>query len=156
MWNHPDYGPAYGESDYQADKATCDKANAYWQANATHGRHGSSMSAELAAHPDYAACNNETRSRVEMWELRRDKPAKIFAYYRDCNAGTKLHRGGRLEITNFMGARLGYATVQTVWRSNFGDTRASFRASLFDGCEYSGTLYGDSGTYCRLRSIKGK
>jgi hypothetical protein len=52
---------------YAIERAICDKAAAYWEANATYSRGGwSSMSAELSAHPDYAACSNEMRGRISL------------------------------------------------------------------------------------------
>jgi hypothetical protein len=72
---------SYTEADYQRERAICDKAQAYWKAHASYDRSGaSSMTAEQAAHPDYAACDNAMRGRVEAWELQRDKPAVFFAY----------------------------------------------------------------------------
>lgn len=156
MWTQPDYGPAYTVADYQRERAAVDAAEAYARATmAAKGPRCCSLTADEAAVPVYAAVNNEMRSRVEMWELRRDVPAAIFAYYRDCNPGHKLARGHRIDVTNWMGVRLGYATISNTWRSNFGETRAAFRLD-FGGKRYAGTLYGDSGTYCRLRQIKGK
>lgn len=58
----------YTETDYRRERAICDKASAYWVANAGYAKNGwSSLSAEKAAHPDYAACDNEMRGRVEQW-----------------------------------------------------------------------------------------
>jgi len=157
-WTHSDYGPAYNEADYTAEREACDAAQSYAESIMREGgttRARNYITKEEAAAPVYAACNNEMRSRVEMWELRHDKPERVFAYYRDCNPGVPLRSGHRIEVTNFMGARLGYGTILSTWTSNMGDRRASFRV-MFDGTEYSGTLYGENGTYCRLRRLKGK
>ena len=101
----------YTESEYLRERAICDKANAYWQANATHGRSGSSMSAELAAHPDYAACDNAMRGRVEQFEILRDMPEKFTAYL--ANTGHDS-AGDNLPVTVWTGDALGTAWVYTV------------------------------------------
>lgn len=160
MAKGPDYPKSYRASRYRAERAAVDAAAAYAESVMSEGgakRVRNYITKEEAAAPVYAAVDNNMRSRVEMWELRHDKPAAIFAYWRGFNQerGHRLARGHRIEITNFMGARLGYATVSSTWRSNFGDDRAAFRLD-FDGTQYAGTLYGDSGTYCRLRKIGSK
>lgn len=159
MAKGPDYPKSYRARHYQAERAAVDQAQAYAESIMSEGgpsRVRNYLTKEEAAAPVYAAVNNDMRSRVEMWELRRDKPESIFAYWRGFNQerGHKLRPGHRIEVTNWMGVRLGYATVSSTWRSNFGDERAAFRLD-FDGTQYSGTLYGDSGTYCRLRKLKG-
>lgn len=153
----PDTPAGYTAADFERESAMVEAAHAYARATmAAKGPRCCSITAEEAAAPVYAAVDNNMRSRVEMFGLRRDKPAAIFAYWRGFNQerGHKLAPGHRIEVTNWMGVRLGYATVSSTWRSNFGDDRAAFRLD-FEGTPYAGTLYGDSGTYCRLRRLKG-
>lgn len=134
----------YTESDYLRERAICDKAQAYWQANANHGKRGSSMSVELCAHPDYSACSNEMRGRVELFEIMRDKPDRIFAYLSsDCKT-----------VTTWMGDKLGSVQMGRAYVSNMGDKRFPFH-TVIAGRKYSGIGYGGAGMYCRLRAMKG-
>lgn len=73
--------PILSREEYEAARAICDKAQAYWKANATYSRGGwSSLSKELSAHPDYAACTNAMRGHVEQFELLTNPPEKFSAY----------------------------------------------------------------------------
>jgi hypothetical protein len=133
----------YTQQDYDRERAIADKAQAYWQANATHGRNGSSMSAELAAHPDYAACDNAMRGRLERFEIFRDKPERLFAYLSsDCSA-----------VTVWTGDILGTVSMGRPYRSNMGDKRYPFRTRIA-GADYSGIGYGGGGMHARLRKVK--
>ncbi len=86
---------AYTQSDYEHERAICDKAAAY--VDQFRGRNGwASLTPEQAAHPDYAACDNDMRGRVEQWELLRDLPEKFCAYLSsDCSKVT-VWTGGEL------------------------------------------------------------
>lgn len=136
---------SYSQETYEAERAICDRANAYWKANATFSRNGgSTMSAELSSHPDYAACDNAMRGRVERFEIFRDRPDKIFAYLSsDCAS-----------VINWTGDLLGTVSMGRKYRSNFGDWRYPFQ-TVIAGRKYSGIGYGGGGMYCRLRAIKG-
>jgi hypothetical protein len=69
------------QTQYEVERAICDKAQAYWKANATFTKDGwSSMGKELCARPDYAVCDNAMRGRVEQFELHRDRPDRFTAY----------------------------------------------------------------------------
>ena len=64
---------AYTESDYQRERAICDKAAAY--AEQFRQRNGwIVIPREAALHPDYVDCDNAMRGRVEQYELLRDMP----------------------------------------------------------------------------------
>lgn len=133
---------AYTESDYRRDRATCDKAAAYWKANATFTRGGwSSMSPELAAHPAYAAATPETWDRVETFELRRDKPESFVAYVGPDGSTLQTWRGTWLGVV-----RLGCS-----WpvRSHFGPRMYQAEVRAF-GRTYTGRTFG-KGMAIRLR-----
>lgn len=141
---------------YATERAICDKAQAYWEANASYARNGaSSMSAELAAHPDYAACNNEMRGRVEQYQILHDLPERLTAYVGKANEGTDMPRGsGRgatYPITVWTGQPIGYATKGASWRvrSYVGSHMATFYARI-GGREYVGRGFGE-GCYIKLR-----
>ena len=130
---------------YERERAICDKAAAYWQANATFARSGaSSMSRELASHPDYAACDNAMRGRVEQYEILRDLPETICAYI-----GTR--EGGSYPVTTWAGDVLGYATKGATWRvAGYVGTHMSMFYARIGGREYAGRGYGE-GMYITLR-----
>lgn len=135
----------YSQADYEHERAICDKAKAYWKANATFSKSGwSSMSAELSAHPDYAVCTNEMRGRVERFEIFRDKPNRIFAYLSH----------DLKNVNTWTGDNLGTVSMGTPYRSNFGDMRYPFQ-TVIAGKRYAGTGYGGADMYCRLRAMKG-
>ena len=98
------------DSEYAELREICDKANAYWKTHANFDRNGaSSMSNALCAHPDYAACTNEIRGKVEQYELNRDKPARFSAYI-----------GGALELTTWTGEVLSRVLINGRPRRNKG------------------------------------
>lgn len=132
------------ETDYQSLRAICDKADAYWKANAT----GNSMSAELAAHPDYAACTNEMRGRVEQFEILRDMPEIIGAYMsqtREQREGTNYVACRLWNVTTWTGNILGTAQISSSWstpKSFVGSRMYQFKARI-GGREYTGRGYGE-------------
>lgn len=127
---------------YAVERAVCDKANAYWSANAT----GNSMSAELAAHPDYAACDNAMRGRVEQHEILRDLPEEIGAYIGSID-NVRV-------VTGWTGLPLGIARLVSTWRQNY--TTMHSYVAVIGGVEYRGRGHGD-GMLVRLRmSAEGK
>lgn len=74
---------------YTRERAICDKAHAYARATMLrNGKQTNCLTAEEAKHPDYAACSNEMRGRVELFELHRDKPAAFSAYVNGSNITT--------------------------------------------------------------------
>lgn len=136
---------SYSLKDYQRERAICDKANAYWQANASFSRNGaSSVSRELTQHPDYAACDNAMRGRVEKFELLRDMPERFTAYL-----SSDMRR-----ITVWTGDELGPVHIFNEWTSNFGDKRQAGTATI-GNAQYSVLAFG-AGMYCHLRKLKAK
>lgn len=100
---------------YASEKAIADKARAYWETNATFTRGGwSSLSAELASHPDYAACDNAMRGRIEQYEVLSDVPAALTAYIgsQEPNGmGIDREYGRTYPLTVWTGLPIGYATL---------------------------------------------
>lgn len=133
---------------YRRFKAICDKAAEYWEANASHGKQGSSMSAELAAHPDYARCTNEMRGKVEQYETLANPPAKLFAYWKQLDSW-------RYMLTTWTGDVIGYGRISEPYRSNMGDSRAHWTGRIA-GRLYHGTLQLSAGTYGRFTQAKGE
>lgn len=107
---------------YATERAICDKALAYWAANTSSGRR--SMSAELAAHPDYAACDNAMRGRVEQYETLSAPPESLVAYVGAAEPNgmgiDRLH-GRTYPLTVWTGDAIGYCTLPTKWRSGYSD-----------------------------------
>lgn len=112
---------------YAIERAICDKAQAY-AAQFVQRNGWTVLTAEQAAHPDYAACDNAMRGRVELFELHRDKPAAFSAYV----VGDK--------ITAFMGDVVGELTNRSTlgkgwtWRSV---TVRSAWGTIYRGREYA-------------------
>ena len=131
------------ETQYAEFCAICDKAQEYWKANATYSKSGwSSMSAELSAHPDYSACTNGMRGKVEQFEILRDLPDQLTAYV----------GSNSLSVTTWTGDKLGGLWQKSVWRNCYGTRMYSYRASI-GGKEYTGR---SQGAHCiiNLRAVK--
>lgn len=94
---------------------------------------------------------NEQQADIEMFDWLNDPPVKYFAYTKSDKFGlTGSH------ITNWTGRELARIVHRgSVYRSNMGDRRCSFRAIGSNGLTYSGTAYIDAGDYVRMRAIKG-
>lgn len=131
-----DYGKSYTAEQYAKERALVDRAEAY-RAGRT------SLSREEAAHPDYAAVDNDMRGRVERHEIRRDLPEVLYAY---------LNLDGD-KVTTWPGHWLGHAWTAPPYRGRMGDVRVSVDTTI-NGQPYSGTCYGGRGCYVRLRRVK--
>ncbi len=105
----------YTESDYDREKAICEKAEQYFNAYCSYDKGGwRSLSAELAKHSDYTSCDNDMRGRIEAFELIRDKPERFSAYVTD-----------KPEIMTFPGNILGTITYRGKW--NYGGFNCKWR-----------------------------
>ncbi len=123
-------------AEYKRLRAICDTADSYWKEHATHGRSGSSMSAELAAAPEYSACSNEIRGMVEQFEILQNPPERLAAYI-----GADEH--GRPLVTVWTGLPLGCAHVTSKWRVDSYMSRERFAYSaMIGGREYHGRGFG--------------
>lgn len=144
----------YSQSDYERERAICDKAAAYAQETmAKRGKRCNYMTADECAHPDYAACNNAMRGRVEQYELLRDLPDRFAAYLEN---GKPDGIGARLSVTCWPGDALGVATVHTVARrrSQYGE-RQRYGRAIIGGKHYTWQGAG-AGMYATFRAIKGQ
>lgn len=131
---------------YAIERAICDTAEAYAaRMRATRGPRCAYITREEAAHPDYAACNNEMRGRVEQYELLTSPPEKLSAY---------VALDGF--ITTWTGHRIGrILNVGQPWRGrNYYDTIAQYRVALA-GRTYTGRS-GGAGMLINLRLVKSK
>lgn len=115
---------------YKRLRAICDKAQAYWKANATYSRGGwSSMSKELSAHPDYARCTNEMRGLVEQYETLRDLPERISAYITGAT------------VSVWTGQPIGRAWSVASFKQNY--TRVYQYNAVIGGRTYTGRGHGE-------------
>lgn len=142
--------PVLSAEQYAIERAICDKAFAYWKANATYSRGGwSSLSAEKAKHPDYAACDNDMRGRVEQYELLRDLPEKLSAYIgsREPNGmGIDKEVGRTYPVTVWTGLAIGFCTLVSHY-----SRRKRFQCyATISGRDYTGSTEG-VGMFVNLR-----
>ena len=141
---------------YAIERTICDQANAYWKAYATFDKSGwSSLPPELAAHPDYAACNNDMRGRVEQFEMLRDLPEKLTAYIGDREPngmGCDRLIGRSYPVTVWTGLQIGNCTLvkHAGSRPNWISEATYQCYAIIGGKEYTGRTSG-VGMYVNLR-----
>ena len=102
------------------------------------------MTAEQSAAVDATApFSNAERSQLELIQFAADLPSRYSAYF------------GKGAVTSWTGATLLAVTwIGRAFRSNFGDTRAPFRAvHVASGTRYYGLSQGE-GMLCRIRKAK--
>lgn len=141
---------------YAIERAICDKAHAYGESiMAPQGKRVRNyLTAAEAAHPDYVACDNAMRGRVEQFEILRDLPETVFAYIGQPNRngmGVDRILGQTYPVTVWTGLPIGFATMGSQWRvnSHLGSHMAQFYARI-GGREYTGRGFG-SGMCIALR-----
>lgn len=133
--------------EYATLRAICDKADACAKFLMA-GRKGNFITAEEAKHPDYAACNNEMRGKVEQYDLLHATPETIYAYVGTPNRnGMGLDRtyGQTYPVQVWTGLPIGYATKGKSWRihgSAWGTHMSMFYARI-NGREYQGRGFGE-------------
>lgn len=134
--------PILDQKTYELERAICDKASSY-RHQTTRGKRNY-LTAEEAAHPDYAACDNVMRGRVEQYELLADTPSEIFAYIGKPEVG-------RYPVQTWTGLEIGFARVSSSWRvhSHIGSHQYQFYA-LINGREFTGRGFGE-GMCIRLK-----
>ena len=129
---------------YASERDICDKAQAYAERVMTSGsKRRNFLTKEEAAHPEYVACDNAMRSRVEQYELLTTRPGRFSAY---------VGKGGT--ITTFTGDVLGTATPTSTWktpRSFVSQTMTQYRVTMA-GRAYTGRCGGE-GLHIALRAV---
>jgi hypothetical protein len=137
--------PLLTPEQYAIEREICERATVYWKANADYGRGGwSRLSAEKAAHPDYAACSNEMRGRVEQFEILTNPPERLGVYISKAPDGS-------LRVTVWTGIELGRAYVTSSWRINSPLSSRMYQyAATIAGREYTGRGMGE-GMFVSLR-----
>ena len=117
--------PILTPEQYAIERAICDKAEAY--ATATRLKRGKAcnyLTAQECTHPDYAACDNDMRGRVEQYEILTEMPHTIVAYL------GKQDIFGIWPVTVWTGVDIGYARETSSWRMPNGDKLYQFRARI--------------------------
>lgn len=147
---------AYTQADYERERAIIDRASAYAEKVMREGRETRQrnwLSKDEAAAPEYAACNNAMRGRVEQFEILRDLPERFSAYL---EYGVADGIATRLNVQTWQGDKLGIATVSSVGRPHwrFGHQQRYSRA-IIGGKEYSWQGQG-AGMVAHFRKLKGQ
>jgi hypothetical protein len=127
---------------YAIERAMCDKARAYARATALrNGKQTNYLTAEEAQHPDYAACDNAMRGRVEQYELLTNTPERFGAY---------VSSDGK-SIMTWTGDSLGSCHLGAGWRvRSFTGSRMFQATAWVNGREFTGRKFGP-GMYVSLR-----
>lgn len=132
--------PILTPEQYAIERAICDKAEAYY-ATATRLKRGKAcnyLTAQECTHPDYAACDNDMRGRVEQYEILTEMPHTIVAYL------GKQDIFGIWPVTVWTGVDIGRARETSSWRVNsyVGSRMYQFEARIA-GRTYTGRGFGD-------------
>ena len=119
--------PILTKEQYAIERAICDKAEAYARATmAAKGKRCCSLTAEEAAYPDYAACNNDMRGRVEQYEILTEMPHTIVAYINGSDDRNTY------SVTVWTGLAIGTAKETSRWRVNsvYGSHMRQYHARI--------------------------
>lgn len=134
---------------YATERAICDRARAYADSimRPTGGKTRNYLTAEEALHPDYAACDNAMRGRVEKYEILTNPSERLLAYIgkrRANGMGVDREIGASYPVTTWTGDVIGSATVGASWRvhSYVGSRMFQFHAHIA-GREYTGRGFGE-------------
>lgn len=130
---------------YAVECAIRDRADAWFEARAVTAPDGwRGLSPKDATHPDYAACNNDMRGRLEQFEVLANPPRDLVAYLAKTQDGT-------LHVCTWTGHALGTARAVSSWRvqSCYGSTMSQYLVRIA-GREYTGRGFGE-GMCIRLR-----
>ena len=139
---------------YAIERAICDKAAEYIERAMCEGgdkRKRNYLTAEECRHPDYVACSNAMRGRVEQYELLSNPPETIFAYIgqpKGNGLGCDRTVGQSYPVTVWSGHVIGNATRGRGWRQGY-DTFHQYYARIA-GREYTGRSAGP-GMWIKLR-----
>lgn len=142
-------------------RAQIDRATAYAESIMSEGgqvRRRNYLTAEEAAHPDYAGVTNDMRGQVEQFEiLNGPRPARLVAYIgqrmteRDAAAmGLAWSNWDtRVPVTTWPGQPIGWARLGQGWpvRSYVGSRMYQARARI-RGLDYTGRTFGQGMAVC--------
>jgi hypothetical protein len=106
------------------------------------------MSSELCAHPDYAACDNAMRGRVEQYEILTNPPERLSAYVGEpLGDGAPLDKFGdrsRRSLTVWTGDQIGAIFLGKGWRStSYIGSRMYQAHATIAGRRYTGRTFGE-------------
>lgn len=144
--------PVLTPDQYAIERAICDKAETY-ASQFVQPNGWTIIPADAAKHPDYAACDNDMRGRVEQYELLTKLPEASTAYIgnREPNGmGCDRLVGRSYPVTVWTGLQIGNCTLVAHkggrWR--FDKTFQCY--ATIGGREYTGRTQG-VGMYVNLR-----
>ena len=127
--------------EYNEARALCDAAHKAMCDNWPGWANGGAVPKSVSTHPDYLACNNEIRGKVEQYEILTDTPETIFAYIgapMGNGMGCDGFVGQSYPVTVWTGEKIGNATKGATWRvGNYGDELSQFYARI-NGREFTG------------------
>lgn len=130
---------------YQEYRAIVDRANAYIDTIPPSRDGWRTISAEAAKHPDYAACNNDIRGKVEQYELLTDTPEAFTAYLQlpTGRFDTNYLTAQPFDVTIWTGAKIGTARMTARWKVNsfMGTHMHQFEATV-SGRKFTGRSFG--------------
>lgn len=141
------FKPVLSIEQYEIERAICDKAAAYAESVMAEGgskRKRNYLTADECKHPDYAACDNDMRGRVEQFEILRDLPERLTAYIGERVTPSRHH------VTVWTGLPIGGCTLveHSGGRWRFDRTYQCY--ATIAGREYTGRTQG-VGMYVNLK-----
>lgn len=142
---------------YKIERGICDKAHAYADSLMRPGGKlvRNYITAEEAAHPDYAACDNAMRGRVEQYELLTNPP-EYFGGYVGKVDGTE-YGSKRRALTGWTGAKIGTIVLGPSWRVNsYVGSRMYQAYATMAGREYTGRTFGEGMCVCLRETAASK
>lgn len=148
--------PILNADQYKVERAICDKAAAYAESVMCEGgskRKRNYLTKEEALHPDYAACDNDMRGRVDQYEILTELPERVAAYVgnREPNGmGVDRMAGRSYPLQVWTGLQIGNCTlVERKGRNRFGEKSYQCYATI-QGREYVGQS-GGVGMWANLK-----
>ena len=100
---------------YAIERAICDKAENFAEQFRNHNG-WIVIPSDAAKHPDYAACDNDMRARVEEFEFFRDMPERYGAYIAtDTETRRCPGEGEWIKLTLWTGVQIGKGMIVSSW-----------------------------------------
>lgn len=133
--------PALTPEQYAIERAICSKAEAYAESVMCEGgskRKRNYLTKDEAAHPDYAACDNAMRGRVEQFEILTEKPSRFGAYI-----GERVPNSSNHYVTTWTGDIVGTCYLGAGWRvHSYVGSRMYQATAWIAGKEFTGRTFG--------------